>query len=199
MKHLLFAAIAVLCTTTLFAQQDETLFNRNKRIGFYIAPSIAYGEFLEDGEVSASASLGMILGSAYFGFYGSASSTRDEIVDGDYLRLAHGGLEVGWMFQQHKLVHPYFGARIGWGGTRIDLNDNYNSFDDFDEVLVVSPQVGIELNVARFFRIGAFGNYRIVNGVSSTQAFTDKDLSGFQGGIAFKFGWFGRNKNYDIR
>ncbi len=49
------------------------------------------------------------------------------------------------------------------GGGRIEFDDN-NSFSR-DRVFVLQPAVGLEVNVFRWFRIGAEGGYRLVSDV----------------------------------
>jgi hypothetical protein len=54
---------------------------------------------------------------------------------------------------------------------------------------VVEPGLEVEINVTRFFKIGLGASYRLVR-QSDLITVSDKDLSGFSGGLSLKFGKF---------
>lgn len=177
--------------------QDQTLFNNSYRKGFYLGPVLEFTGSSDLASTGAGGSIGMVLDHFNFGLYALAGSDHDDWLFADHpdrLELAHGGLEVFYHTNPAKLFHPYFGLRAGYGAVNIDLEDDAFDEDDFDEVWVLSPQVGLELNVASFFRITGYGAFRWVDGVNSFQNFSDSDLRGFTAGISLKFGWFGRGR-----
>ncbi len=199
MRKFLFLAVLLIMATQLHAQ-DETLFRKTQREGFYIAPTFESGTFDDDGSHwSGGGSIGLILDNFSFGIYGLAAADyhgwieNDEV---DQLDIVHGGLELFYTHQPYRLIHPYIGTRVGWGAAVIDLN---NELSNEDNIFVLTPQIGLELNVASWFRIAGYGAYRHVNGINDAQPFNDNDVSGFLAGVSLKLGWFGRNRRRGCR
>ena len=84
---------------------------------------------------------------------------------------------------------PYTTLRIGPGVVNIDTN----SWDDYiDNVLVVSPELGVEMNLTKFLRIAGTAGYRWVDGVSSP-GLTNDDFTGWTGALTLRLGYFGRD------
>jgi len=54
---------------------------------------------------------------------------------------------------------------------------------------IFEPQLGMEINVVKVFRIELTAGYRFISGLELSRT-KSSDLSGFSGGIAFKFGSF---------
>ncbi len=88
------------------------------------------------------------------------------------IRFHHGGIWMGYIHKPNNLWHLGTNLRLGTG--KIGLFDKDLEFSAFDEhhsdwVAVVTPEMDIELNIARWFKIGMSLGYRQVIGV-------DKDL-----------------------
>jgi hypothetical protein len=182
--------------------QDQTLFRNTYRKGFYLGPTLEFAGNSQLASTSAGANIGLVLDDFNFGIYAMAGSDTDDLFyedNLDRLELAQAGLELNYHYRPDKLIHPFIGVRAGYGGVNIDLEDDSFDANSIDEVWVFSPQLGLELNVASFFHVAAYGSYRYVDGVNNYQNFSDDDLRGFTGGVSLKFGWFGRNRNRDFR
>ena len=109
--------------------------------------------------------------------YGSESTLENGMradIDGHDLLL-------GYAFNSHKPIHPVAYLQTGGGKLKIEESPN-------DQVFVVQPAIGIEMNVFRWFRIGASTGYRFVTNVD-TPGFNDSDLSSPYVGLRLKFGW----------
>ncbi|MEK7257751.1 MAG: hypothetical protein AAB316_23540, partial [Bacteroidota bacterium] len=57
-----------------------------------------------------------------------------------------------------------------------------------DDVFVVQPGAGAEVNIFRWFRLSLEASYRFVSG-SDLEVLSDKDLSGLIWDLKFRFGW----------
>jgi len=199
MRKFLFLLVLLAVAIQVNAQ-DETLFRKTQREGFYLGPIFESGTF-DDNEShwSGGASIGMILDNFSFGIYGLAAADYHSWVendDVDQLDIVHGGLEIYYAYKPYKLFHPFVGTRVGWGAAVIDLQ---NELNDEDNIFVVTPQIGVELNIAPWFRVSGYGAYRHINGINERQPFNDNDVSGFMAGFSLKFGWFGRNRRGGYR
>jgi len=103
--------------------------------------------------------------------------------------------------KSNKFVHITAGVLVGEGGaayTSAYWHDHGN-FDDYFEsrnrtyessaYYIAEPQLGAELNLLKFMRMEVSASYRFVSGLKLPNT-ENKDLSGFSGGIMFKFGKF---------
>lgn len=105
------------------------------------------------------------------------------------LGLGYGGFYIEYILFSPALVHASASALIGGGGIYNDYYDEIGNRTDGDAFFVAEPMLGVELNVARFFRINLAGGYRFTSGLDYA-GLTDEDLRGPSASIAFKFGKF---------
>ena len=188
--------LMIFCCAFFFAdaQRDETLFRNAKLVGAFGGPIVEFSKIDGDFRTSSGGGGGVVIGNFFVGGYGLGTTDYRRWIDNGNFRIdmGHGGFWLGYFAPKHKLVHPYGSLKIGWGATNIDDNG-------FDEaIFVMTPELGFELNVTRWFRIAATASYRWVDGIDDSPNFDSNDFSSFGGGLAFRFGWFGRDRyNYD--
>ncbi|MBK7406657.1 MAG: hypothetical protein IPL49_11665 [Saprospirales bacterium] len=185
-------------TSVRTSNQDKTLLGRNGRVGFFVSPYIEQGPLNEPWRTSLGGGVGLILGNAFLGVYGAAGADYEQVLNQDQLDridLAHGGLWLGFTPIQHWALHPYGTMKLGAGVVNIDTN-GWNDY--VDNVLVWSPELGVELNLTRFLRLAGTAGYRWVDGVS-TPNLTDSDFSGWTGTLTLRLGYFGRDHRRDNR
>lgn len=197
-KHVVLLAALLGLAWGAFAQQkQETLFGTARIKGAFGGPIFEWG--LNNDLQSASGGGGaLVIGHAFVGAYGMGSTDFSYLLEtGDLgkIDLGHGGLWLGVGIPSYKLLHFYGSTRIGWGAVNFDVDDPGLRYEDFDKVFVASPEVGVEMNITKWFRLAGSVGYRYVNGVSSIQPFNNDDLRGFTGGLTLRFGWFG-NRNW---
>lgn len=188
-------ACCILCCAFYFAdaQRNETLFNNARLVGAFGGPMLEFTQL--DGEYTtfSGGGGGLVIGNFFVGGYGLGTTDYRRWIDGNDFRIdmGHGGFWLGYFAPKHKLIHPYGSLKIGWGATDIDDGG-------FDEaIFVLTPELGIELNVTSWFRIAGTVNYRWVDGIDSSPSFDAGDFSAVGAGLTFRFGWFGRSRNWD--
>ena len=103
--------------------------------------------------------------------------------------MAHGGFWLGYTYKSYKLIHIFASAKLGWCGIDIEIYES--GFRTDDNIFVVSPEIGVELNVFRWFKIAGTVGYRAVSGVNSITGQSNKDFSGMAGTLTFRLGGFG--------
>lgn len=199
MKKIFFLFVFCAITSLSFAQRDETLFsNSNGRIGFFATPWLTeYGQFGDETRPSFGGGAGLIVGDFFLGGYGLANTDYEALIfEGESvdLNLAHGGLWIGYVPMQHKAVHPYSTVRLGWGAVNLDGN-SFDFDDETDGVNVVTPELGLEVNIFRWMRLAGAAGYRWVNDIE-TSTLGSRDLNGWTASINLRFGWFGRNRGW---
>ena len=136
-----------------------------------------------------------------FGGYSLVSDVPSNYVDENgfknyWYEYSYGGLILEPIIWDEELVHVTIPVMVGAGGALFSQYRmfNYDFWDQFTTYpgalfFVVKPGVNAELNVTRFFRIGAGVSYRAAVG-SALPNTTDYHNSGFGGNLVFKLGWF---------
>ncbi len=192
MKNLILVFLALCITSvSLEAQRTETLFGRAKSIGAFGGPIVEYHYSGGDVDILAGGGGALIINNFWIGGYGvgSAPSSVFDIPNINTLELAHGGLWLGGTYKPHNLLHFFSSVKLGWGAVGIEFDDD--DFDYLDDIYVVQPEAGLELNVFRWFRVAGTASYRLVDGISNNSGIDSDEFNGFGFNLTFRFGFFG--------
>jgi hypothetical protein len=193
MKKILLITLA--CGLYIMAQaQHETLFNNARIVGAFGAPIVEMG-LNNDLTTGVGGGGAIVIDNFFIGGYGIGNADFESLIedeDIDRIDLGHGGFWLGYTLAPHNLFHLYTSARIGWGGVGIDLDNDFDRQNEFDNVFVLTPEAGIELNIASWFRVAGTVGYRYVEGVNENLGYYDKDdFNGAMINLTFRIGWFG--------
>ena len=208
--------------TNLNAQEESEMKyifsgdNKIKVSGF-IGPIMEFSAIQNDFAFFMGGKGGLIFNQKfYFGGYGEGLTTRhynkqwdiDKIDDKGYygnITFGHGGFLLGYIHKSNKPIHFGISSRIGWGAINTipdkDIDHYYYDKDDTykDHVFVAIPQIEIEFNFTKWFKINAGIGYRVVAGIDKEIIFDDKnskmiydkkDFNKPQGTITLCFGFF---------
>ena len=107
------------------------------------------------------------------------------------INFTHGGFWVGYIHDFRKLVHFGGSAKFGWGNISMEDPSLPGGYED--HVLVITPQVEVEVNISKWFKINAGAGYRIVTSTNEN-VFDRNDFNSPQASIGFMFGWFRQKK-----
>ncbi len=212
MKKIIVFLTMITLITNVFAQEDgdreviqpkkngemSTLIGSSSSIGGYGAISMLYTQIDNKDAFVFGARGGAVLGHVFtFGFAGAGFINDfhyDPLVD-DNVGLAggYGGLFFEPIILPRYPVHISVPVLIGVGGIGYTTyNDHFHDniyVDESDAFLVIEPGIELEFNVARFFRFSLGGYYRYTSDINLIN--TPKNvLTGFSGGVNFKFGVF---------
>ncbi|MCC6242986.1 MAG: hypothetical protein IT353_09100 [Gemmatimonadaceae bacterium] len=105
--------------------------------------------------------------------------------------FGYGGVTLEVITRPSKLVHATFGVLLGGGSLSVwpdDLRPRRDREPD-ETFSVVEPQLMAELNMTRWFRVGASVAYRAAFNAEVSSLVNDK-LSGISGGLVLRFGSF---------
>lgn len=176
--------------------QHETLFGQQHVFGAFGGPLVEYN--INNSEVSTSAGGGggIILGNLFLGGYGLASADQfDNLIENNRveLQMAHGGFWIGAVYPSGKLLHAFSSVKLGWGALDVEIDED--DFDTNDAIFVTTPEIGIEVNLLKWFRVAGTVGYRFTSGVNNTPNLSNEDFSNMVGGVTFRFGAFGNLKN----
>lgn len=172
--------------------KQETLFGNINHIGGFGGPMIEVSSI--NGETVADVGGGgaLILDNFFFGGYGMGTDAPNITIGLETfdIEFGHGGLWFGFVAPPNKLAHVYSSFKLGWGETNLLDGDGDKVFSD--NVLVLTPEVGVELNITSWFRLAFSGGYRFVDGSNNLPAgLNDDSFSSPFGALTFRFGGFG--------
>jgi hypothetical protein len=196
MKKLGLLTLALLLGLAVQAQH-ETLFNNARVVGGFGAPIIEMG-LGNDMTTAVGGGGGVVIDNFFIGGYGVGSIDFERLIEDDDIQeieLGHGGFWLGYTLAPHRVLHLYTSARLGWGAVGIDVSDNSSFPDNTDNVFVVTPEIGLELNVTRWFRVAGTVGYRYVDGISDNSPSKSNAFDGTLANLTFRFGWFGWDRD----
>jgi len=196
-KKTLFVAMVLAIGVSAFAQQKEyrTVFdNQDVRISGMGGPFMQFtsvaGEF---GHMMGGGGA-VMLNDFFFGGYGlGLTNAIPDYVNGnpsDRLTLGHGGFWLGYSLFGEKPIHIALSSLIGWG--EFGVMQDYGTYPFVrDKIFVLIPTVEVEVNLTRYFRIGAGASFNLYTMVDQNiHGYSNGDLSAPGGFLSFKFGWF---------
>ncbi|WP_319482558.1 hypothetical protein [uncultured Draconibacterium sp.] len=212
MKKLTLLLTILLVAGFAFAQDDyhnnevETIFSNQKSNGGYGAFSVGYTQIDGRDAMVAGARGAFIfdhsfaIGLAGYGFVNDMEYHNYQANPEDRFFLAggYGGVFFEPIVGGTKPVHVSFPIVVGMGGVSLvehtgwDRNsDYYHDYQEYDTDLyfVFEPGVELEFNLTRFFRMAAYGSYRLTSDIKLYDTNPDV-LRGFNVGMTFKFGKF---------
>jgi hypothetical protein len=197
MKKTLFVALSLAVGVSAFSQQKEfrTIFdNQDVRISGMGGPFMQFtavaGEF---GHMMGGGGA-VLLNDFFFGGYGlGLTNAIPDYVNqnpSDRLTLGHGGFWLGYSLFGEKPIHIALSSLIGWG--EFGVMQDYGTYPFVrDKIFVLAPTVEVEVNLTRYFRIGAGASFNLYTMVDQNiHGYSNGDLSAPAGFLSFKFGWF---------
>lgn len=190
MKNIIFTLLLCFFTFQGFGQ-SQTLFSDADIYGGFGGPIVEFSGFNGDLITSIGGGGGVFLDDVFIGGYGMGSlEMRDPSVDLENFRMnmGHGGFWLGYANKQHRLTHIFASTKLGWGSIDVDFRGEGER--PSDNIFVINPEVGMEVNLFRWFKIGGTVGYRLVTGVNEIDTHSNSDFNSITGALVFRFGWF---------
>lgn len=131
-----------------------------------------------------------------YGMGGGIEVPSDHYASGKVeIGSGQGGVFLGRKLFPKRMLHPYLGARVGFGGLEGKVRDpktgESREIYDPGAVVFAQPHVGGVLKVSPFFEIHLTGAYRYLMGTESLpRGVSDADLTGAQVMVSAYFGAF---------
>jgi len=172
----------------------ETLLNGKIHISGFGAPLNSWGSI--NGKFAAFNGGGgaVLLNRQFFiGGYGLELENKVKTSElrgtGSQLQMEHGGLWIGYDCNSNRLIHPTVSLKTGWGTASLTDGNGRNEYARAS-IFAIEPEMGMEINIAKFFKIALTGSYRIIQSNDRLDGFNLKHLNGFALNTSLKFGWF---------
>lgn len=193
-KYIGIYLLMVGCSLTTQAQTETLAGLSKKGSGGFGGPIMEISNITGVTGVTVGGGGGAIIGEFFFGGFGQGTGHGQAVFNEERYNISMGvgGFWLGYTPRSHKLVHPYGGFKIGWGGVHMKLNEEGDNRDSFsDRISIIQPEVGLELNVTRWFRIALTGGYRYISGIKNLPAgLNNADFSSLTGNFTFRFGGY---------
>lgn len=177
------------------AQGEQTLLDSGITSGGFGGPTMAFTSVHGDFAVLMGARGGWIINHSFVlggGGYGMVSQdirTNYSAHGGQpALRLGYGGAEFTYINNWSALVHPIARLLIGGGSVTYEGQPHEGDMPS-DDFFVAEPELSLEVNIVRWFRVNAGGSYRFVSG-ASLPGVGNGQLRAFSGTLALAFGKF---------
>ncbi len=170
--------------------QNETLLSGNNTYGGFGGPILEFSSINGTTVADIGGGGALVINDFFFGGYGTGSDAASLIFEEQRydIDFGHGGFWMGYAHNEYKLFHLYSSLRLGWGEAEFKQNDQ--TFYD-DNFFTLNPELGIEVNVTDWFKLGFNGGYRYISGINTLPTLDADDFSGLIGSITFRFGAFG--------
>ena len=195
MKKWMFVSLLFISMTMTVYSQQETLFSRAHVVGGFGGPIMEWG-LNNNLSSSVGGGGGIVIDQFFFGGYGLGSVDLEQLIEEgtvDNIQLGHGGFWLGYSLGSFNVLHAYASGKIGWGAIDLDVRTPNVRYSDLDKVFVTTPEVGLELNLTRWFRVAGAVGYRWVHGIEENNpAIGVEELDGAVISLTLRFGWFGR-------
>lgn len=181
-------------------QQIKTVFQSNKRDGFYGSISSGYSPI--DGKhgmvFSSRGSWIMdhwfavgIGGTGFVNNVDQLSADLSGYLSSDETGLAggYGGIYLEPMLGPLKPVHLSFPVLFGAGGLTSYTTYHHTYYDIEDYFFVIEPGIELEVNFTRWLRVAAFTTYRFTSDITIENV-NSNALRTWSAGLNFKVGLF---------
>ena len=179
-------ALLFCCTLCLQAQKERTVFGKHgwRISGAWGGPAVGIGQFDGEPVVFRGGFGGLEFGKQLFlgwGGFETDNNVNIDALDNDRFKMDYSGFIIGYTPSAHKTIHPHFTLLTGTGNAQVGNSER-------DNVFVLQPTLGIELNVFRFFHVTLDGGYRMVANTNIPEL-AGNTLSGPYGEVKMKFGF----------
>jgi len=181
----------------------QTLTGPGRSVGFYFGFHSEYSQingydaFGAGGTLAMVVNHGLAIGFSGKGFFSEPYETIHSTNTSYSYTGGYGGFLIEPIIFPKYPVHVSFPILLGAGGIARSMLTNYHYPYEYTEVyienaeafLIAEPGIEVELNVARWLRLGLGGSYRFTTSIEPTQ-FDLNPLNGFTAGFSMKFGKF---------
>lgn len=134
---------------------------------------------------------GVAVGDFMFGGFGmTAYYNRVNLEKFSYDKsISYGGLFTAYTLFAEEEAHLFANIRLGQGKVHLKSQEN-TGLDISDNIYVLNPEVGMEVNVSSWAKFIISASFRWVNGVDQGLGMTNADFENYAVGMTFRFGKF---------
>ncbi len=188
----------MISSTGLFGQEIETVFRNNPAVGGFGAPLIKFTGAAGSYRALGGAGGAVVINDFFIGGFGLAGRVGQTTWENRpyEVNYGYGGFWLGYAHRSWKAIHPYTSLQLGWGA--VDLSATEEPFveeNTDDNIFVAEPELGLEINLFKWFKLAGTVGYRFTTGADRFDGFKSSDLSAFSGALTLRFGGFGKRSS----
>ncbi len=194
-KLIFFLLFSIITTSTLSAEEAETLISGKIVNGVFVGPVLKLVDIKDKAAFMMGGNAGwlinhkLVAGVAGYGLMTNINLHSVKPGEALCLKLCYGGALLEFILSSHKLLHLSFSTLVGGGSAGYK---GYKSDDEYGKTsafFITEPRLNLMLNVTKHFRLGIGGGYCSVSGISLA-GINDRELSGLSASLVFKIGYF---------
>ncbi len=192
LRYLFFFLAPLFLAIKCYGQEDQTLLKGARIRGGFGGPTWVFSRAVGDAGWGVGGGGGVIIGSLFIGGFGQGETFGRRVVQGreHQFSLGYGGLWLGVAYPSHRLVHLYGSLKLGVGG--VSLLPRQGGGEGFnDSVALITPEVGAEVNITKWFRLVGHVGHRWVAGLDGLGPYANsEDFNSVVWGLTLRFGSF---------
>ncbi|MEO6098150.1 MAG: hypothetical protein ABIW76_21790 [Fibrobacteria bacterium] len=184
--------LTFLMTACIVSAEETLLKSGELKSGGFGGPVVKISQVNGEAGVLVGGRGGWLINSVFSiggGGYGLVNDIHADHPDSMRIDLGVGGLILEAVFMPQRLVHGTASVLVGAGGLNRHRRMRDDSDDGGETFFALEPEVNLEINVHRIFRVCSGLSYRWLAGESDFVD-SDWDLSGISVNLTFKFGRF---------
>lgn len=196
---LVVAVFFFISNLTVFSQEKQEVVSINndrgkdlKPLSFYAGPILQFTSLDNDFSFFVGGKGGWAFNKkVLFGLEGyllkSANMSRDN--NDKELSFTYGGIFVGYVIDltpKVQLIPTVLSAWGSLGERKVEPDGDHVFFKATDDLIVLQPELELEINLIKSLKMGFGVNYRVSKGVDSKN-YNNDDFSGLGGTFALKF------------
>lgn len=169
MKKIIGVILVVACFgISVFAQGNQPFLNtintkESNTIGRF-GSSIFLGSSMNNSfDVGIGGGGGIVINDFYVGVFGIGQTFQNSLVEvtteAQQVDIGYGGLWLGYSFYNDYKLHPFVSLRSGLGALSVH-NDSQNMALMRENMVVLTPEMGLEFNVSDNFKVASTVGYR---------------------------------------
>ncbi len=213
---ILSAVMLILLPSIMFSQEEKEMQyilggEDRPSISGFGGPIVEFSALEDDFAVCVGGGGAVIFNQTfYIGGYGEGLTTGhyrydlSDVTDMEEPKVSfgHGGLWLGYLLDSFKAVHFGTSLKIGFGEISLYDGDDYDYDPENrkakDQFFALIPQVEVEVNITKWFKLNAGAGYRYVTGMNEQYQqggtmhdfYKSSEYSSPVGTLSLLFGWF---------
>ena len=169
MKKVIGVILVIICVVvSVFAQENQHFFNapnpiKHHKISGFGSPIVIGSSMNNTFDLGIGGGGGIVIDDFYIGVFGIGQVFQNSVVqvatEPQKIDIGYGGLWLGYSLYNNYQLHPFVSLRSGLGILETQKGNN-NVVSIRENMVVLTPELGLEFNVTDNFRIASALGYR---------------------------------------
>jgi len=195
MKKLIGVVLVIICVSvSAFAQENQRFSNstnpiKHNKIGGFGGPIFLGSSLNNNFDLGIGGGGGIVINDFYIGVFGIGQVFQNSLVEitqeAQQVDIDYGGLWLGYSFFNDYKLHPFVSLRSGLGTLQMENATNSN-VSMRENMVVLTPEMGLEFNLTNNFRVASTVGYRWLSSFDA-QKLPRENYSGMTVNMVLRF------------